>query len=204
MIKYFILLLCLSPFILSAQVEKDTTRAILDRTEIKVGYIGNVLWNNGILTGAEYLWKEKSRTKEIKDKQKTITRQFLFTSNLAYTTNFSSKTDAGSFANFGLAWRRTNTKGKQISIALNPIAYYRSFLTETYEVVGTDVKKVFLPGRSYYAPSLSIGFGKRRENKRLSGRYFNVHLMYRMPYNAGALPSISLQYGFRFNPKKTK
>ncbi len=178
--------------------------SFLDRTEFKVGYFGTIFWNNGLNIGAEYLWKEKIKIKERKRGQKTITHQFLLNGTLGFTTNFSTKTDTGLFTQYGLIWRRTNTKGKQISVELNPLGYYRSFLPETYEVNGDDVDKVFLPGRGYYAPSISIGFGKLRKGKKLSGRYFNLNLMLRTPYNAGTLPSISFEYGYRFKFKKKK
>ncbi len=202
--KYIFFFLYLSALSLKAQDKVDTTTSFLDKTEFKIGYSGNIFWNNGLNLGAEYLWKENTKDKERKAKQKTINYQFLLNGNLTFTNNFSSKTDAGIYTNYGLTWRRTNTKGKQISIEFNPLGYYRSFLPETYEVNGDDVNKVFLPGRSYYAPSFSIGLGKLREGKKLTGRYFNINVMLRTPYNAGTLPSISLQYGFRFNSKKKK
>jgi len=180
------------------------TPSFTGKTEFKIGYSGNLIWNNGLNFGAEYRWKEKVKSKERRNKQKNNTHQFLFNGNLTFTNNFSSKTDAGIFTNYGLTWRRTNTKGKQLSVAFNPLGYYRSFLPETYEVDGDEIKKVFLPGRSYYAPSLSIGIGKLRKGKKLTGRYFNINLMYRTPYNARALPSISFQYGYRFQFKKKK
>ncbi|MBL4709436.1 MAG: hypothetical protein JKY48_13445 [Flavobacteriales bacterium] len=200
--KYFIFLVYLSSLSLSAQDTLDSIPSA--KLEFKLGYSGNFVWNNGLNFGAEYLWKEQVKRKERRGKQKTITHQFLFNGNLVFTNNFASKTDAGIFTNYGLTWRRTNTKGKQISIELNPLGYYRSFLPETYEVKGDQVKKIFLPGRSYYAPSLSIGLGKLRKGKKLTGRYFNINLMLRTPYNAGTLPSISFQYGYRFNFKKKK
>lgn len=204
MIKYIFIYLSLFTFSLTAQDRIDTSASFSDNVELKIGYTGNILWNNGLTFGAEYLWKEKVNTKNKKGKQKTITNQCLLNGNLAFTNNFSTETDAGIFTNFGFILRRTNTKGKQISIELNPLGYYRSFLPETYEVNGNDVDKVFLPGRGYYAPSLSIGLGKFRKDKKLTGRYFNINIMYRVPYNAGAIPSISLQYGYRFNYKKRK
>jgi hypothetical protein len=185
-----------------AQDQMDTSASFLDRTEFKAGYTGNIAWNNGLSLGAEYRWKESVKTKEKKRGQKTITHQLLWEGNLGFTNNFSTKTDAGVFTNYGMTWRRTNTKGRQWSVEVNPLGYYRSFLPETYEVKVDDVSKVFLPGRSYYAPSLSIGFGKYRKEKKLTAWYFNANLMLLTPYNAGTLPLVSLQYGYRFNLKK--
>lgn len=174
----------------------------LDLTEFKVSYSGNIFWNNGLNFGAEYLLKENKKTKNRKRGQRTNTHQFLLNGNLGFITNFSSKTDTGIFTNYGVTWRRTNKKGKQFSIAFNPLGYYRSFLPETYKVNGDNVEKVFLPGRGYYAPSISVGIGKQRKGKKISGRFFNVNLMLRTPFNAGTLPAINLQYGYRFKFKK--
>jgi len=188
--------------------EKNRTsilcQTFLDKTEFKIGYSGTILWSNGIAIGAEYLWKEIEKTKERRNTQRTNTHQFLFNGNLGFATNFATKTDTGGFVNFGITWRRTNKKGKQFSIDLNPLGYYRSFLPETYEVNGDKVDKVFLPGRGYYSPSLSIGIGKQRKGKVRSGSYFGVTLSPRFNYNAGTLPTFSLQYGFRFNFKNKK
>lgn len=175
--------------------------SFLERTEYKVGYSGNILWNNGINFGAEYVLKEYKKTKNRKRGQRTNTHQFLINGTLGFTTNFSSKTDTGLFTNYGITWRRTNKKGKQFSIAINPLGYYRSFLPETYKVSGDNVEKVFLPGRGYYAPSLSIGIGRQRPGKKITGRYFKVNFMLRTPYNAGILPAFNFQYGFRFKLK---
>jgi hypothetical protein len=211
-LKLPLLLLFLFPFINGygqKKAKSETTNTqlseyFLDRTEFKIGFTGTVFWSNGINVGAEYLWKETQKIKNRKRGKRTNTHQFLLDGNLGFTTNFATKTDTGLFTNFGLIWRRTNKKGKQFSIALNPLGYYRSFLPETYEVNGDTVDKVFLPGRGYYAPSLSVGIGKQRKDKIRSGSYFNVNLTLRTPYNAGTLPTIALQYGFRFNFKKKK
>lgn len=157
--------------------EKDKNQpSFLDRTEFSIGYTGNIFWNNGISFGAEYLWKNIDKIKERKGSQFVNTHQFLFNGNLGVTTNFATKTDTGGFVNFGMTWRRTNRKGKQISIAVNPLGYYRSFLPETYEVNGDNINRVSLAGRGYYSPSLSIGIGKQRKEKVRSASYFNKEL----------------------------
>jgi len=178
--------------------------SFLDRTEFKVGVTGTILWSNGLQTGAEYLWKETIKTKFKRGKERTTSHQFLLNGNLGVTTSFSNKTDTGAFTNYGMTWRRTNKKGKQFIIEVNPLGYYRSFLPETFKVSGDKVKKVFLPGRGYYSPSLSVGIGKRRKDKVRSGSYFNVNYTLRTPFNAGTLPAFNLQYVWRFNFKKKK
>ena len=178
--------------------------SFIDKTEFKVGVTGTIFWNNGLQIGAEYLWKQILKKKFRKGRERTNTHQFILNGNLGFTTSFSSKTDTGAFTNYGITWRRTNKKGKQFSIEINLLGYYRSFLSETYEVKGDNVDKVFLPGRGYYSPSLSIGIGRWRKGKVRSGSYFNVNYTIRTPYNAGTLPAFYLQYGWRFNFKKKK
>lgn len=201
--KYTLIFLLISALQLKGQDKIDAS-TFLAKTEFKIGYSGTILWSNGILVGAEYLLKELDKTKERRGAIRTNTHQFLFNGNLSFMTNFSSKTDTGGYANFGLTWRRTNKKGKQFSIDLNPFGYYHSFLPETYKVNGDHVEKVLLPGRGYYSPSISVGIGKRRKGKVRSGSYVNITYSPRFNYNAGTLPTFSIQYGFRFNFKNKK
>lgn len=200
---YSLLLLLVVSVNLQAQNLSDSS-SFLDRTEFKVGYYGDILWNNGLNVGAEYLWKEKVKIKERKKGQKIITHQLLFNGNIGYSTNFSIKTNNGLSTYYGFILRRTNHKGKQLSLEFNPIGYYRSFLPETYEVKGGEVSKVRFPGRSYYAPSIAIGLGKFRKGKKRSGRYLNLRYTIRTSYNVGRLSILSLEYGYRFNFKNKK
>ncbi|WP_159090585.1 hypothetical protein [Aquimarina aquimarini] len=188
---------------LQAQTQSSSV-SFLDRTEFKVGYYGNFLWDNGLAIGAEYAWKKFENIKERKKGQKVITHQFLFNGSLGYSTNFATQTDNGLSTYYGLTWRRTNPKGKQYNVEVNPLGYYRSFLPETYEVKGEHVSKVSLPGRGYYAPSIAIGIGKQRKGKKRSGWYLNLQYTLQTNYNAGALPILSLHYGHRFNFKRKK
>jgi len=123
---------------------------------------------------------------------------------VGYSTNFNNQTDNGLHSYYGLIWRKTNSKGWQRNIELNPLGYYRSFLPETFEVKGDEASKVRFPGRSYYAPSFTFGIGRLRKGKTRSGWYLNFNYTLRAPYNAGALPAFSLQYGHRFNFKNKK
>ncbi len=199
-LKAIILLLVLH---VNAQSQTDNS-SFLEKADFKVGYYGNIIWDNGLNLGAEYVWKEKEKVKEKKKGQKTVTRQLLFNGSLGFSTNFTTQTDNGLHTFYGLIWRRTNSKRRQINIEINPLGYYRSFLPETFEVKGDEVSKVRFPGRNYYAPSIAFGIGRLRQGKRHSGWYLNLNCALRAPYNAGVLPVFSLQYGHRFNFKKKK
>ena len=199
--KYFIILLLISAMRISAQ-DKANGTSFMDKTEFKVGYYGNLLWDNGLNLGAEYTWLEKKKVKETNKGQKTIIHQFLINGSLGYSTNFANKTDNGLHTYYGLIYRRTSPKRWQFQLELNPLGYYRSFLPETFEVNGNDVSKVRLPGRSYYTPTIAFGIGRMRKGKRRSAWYLNLNCALRTNYNAGVLPTYSIQYGYRFNFKK--
>jgi hypothetical protein len=207
--KYIFAYLCLWNGGLLAQSLTDfenqpenSSSNFMDKTEFRAGYYGNFYWNPGLTFGAEYLWKEKVRIKEKKRRTKVITKQWLL--NGTFGVSWDPRTELGVFTNYGILWCRTNTKGKQINIQFNPLGVYRAFLPETYEVSGDNVDKVFLPGRNYYAPSISFGLGKLRKGKKLTGRYLNITYMLRTPYNANSLPSFAIEYGYRFNFKKKR
>lgn len=175
--------------------------SFLNRTEFKVGYYGNFIWNNGLKLGTEYVWKEKKKVKEKKEGQKTITHQLLLHGSLGFSTNFTNQTENSFHTYYGLIWRRTSHKRWQLSVEINPLGYYRSILPETFEIEGNEVSKVNIPGRSYYAPTFVSGIGRLNKKKKLAW-YLNLNFGFRTPYNVGVLPMFALQYGYRFNLKK--
>ena len=198
--KISVILLLLSAVNIQAQ-NRDSDLGFLDKSAFKIGYYGDFIFDNGLNIGAEYLLLEKFKVKEKKKGKKTISYQFLINGSLGFSTNFRNKTDNGLHTYYGLIWRRTSPKRWQFNLELNPLGYYRSFLPETYEVIGDKVSEVQFPGRSYYAPSIAVGLGRLRKEKRLSGWYANLNYTLRTPYNAGTLPTFSLQFGYRFNTK---
>ncbi|MFK7950940.1 MAG: hypothetical protein AB8G11_25395 [Saprospiraceae bacterium] len=190
-------------FAINSQAQSQTNgSSFLNNTAFKVGYYGNVFFDNGINIGAEYEWKEKETIKEKRKRQKTITHQLLFNGSIGYSTDFNNQTNNGLSAYSGIIGRRTNSKRWQVNLELNPLGYYRSFLPTTFEVDGNDVTKVNVPGRSYYAPSIAFGLGRLGKKEKHLGWYLNFNCTLRTPYNAGTLPIFSLQYGHRFNFKK--
>lgn len=180
---------------------QNKTNSFIQKTEFKVGYIGNIVWDNGPSLGAEYLWKENIKEKSKRGKKKTISRALLFNGTIGYSTNFDIEVDNAFSTQYGIILRRTNTKGRQLNIELNPLGYTRSILPETYEVKGEDVKRIKFPGRNYYSPSIAFGIGKHRKAKMRSGWYFNLRYTLKTPYNAGTLPALSFEYGCRLNFK---
>lgn len=196
--KYTIIFMLIFALNMQAQQGKKDSHTFLDKTEFKVGYYGNLLWDNGLNLGAEYALKE------LNGSQRTIKHQFLLNGSLGYSTNFSNKTDNGLHTYYGFIWRMTTPKRWQMHIELNPLGYYRSFLSETFKVEEGKVSKVWLPGRGYYTPTIAVGLGRLGKGKRRSGWYLNFNCAFRTNYNAGLLSTYSFQIGHRFNFKNKK
>lgn len=187
---------------LSVAAQEQQATPYFDRTDLKVGYFGNIFWNQGIALGTEYVWREKYTSKETNKGSRITTKQLLFNGYVGYTSGTELKTDNGIILQGGLTWRKTRPGGTQYSFEFNPIGYYRSLLGEAYEVNGQDVEKVSFPGRSYYAPSIAFGIGRQRKYKHVSGWYINMRLSSRAPYNSVVLPFLSFEFGQRINFKK--
>lgn len=172
------------------------------RADFKFGYFGNLQSNHGLNLGTEYLWLEKVKMKERRNRQKTIKWQLLLNGSLGYSTNFATRTQNGIFVYSGLIVRRVNGKNWELSVELNPLGAYRSVLSDTYKVVSDDVTRVSFPGRTYYAPSVAIGTGRFRKGIKPSGWYLNLQYTLLTNYNTGVLPIVSLNFGYKFNFSK--
>ncbi len=185
-------------------VAQDSTEPLSFRrqTDFKIGYFGNLLSNQGLNLGTEYIWLEKAKTRDSRKGQKTIRHQLLLNGSLGYSTNFATQTQNGLFAYSGLILRRVNTKSRELFVEFNPLGLYRSVLSDTYEVNGEDVSKISLPGRSYYAPSVAIGIGRFQRGLKRSGWYLNLQATVLTNYNTGLLPIVSLHFGRKFNFSK--
>ena len=185
----------LSPLFLFAQEPADESA----RLDFSGSYYGNNLWNPGLKFGSEYIWREWVKTKEKKKRTRTKTNRFVFNGDAGFYWDPMNYTAL--FLYSGIRFRHINTKGFHYHFGAAPVAYYRSFLTETYEVSSSgEVDKVPLPGRSYYAPTLSLGLGKyRRGEYRLKAWFLDLDVMFLVPYNADFVPLLNVSYGYRFN-----
>lgn len=196
-----ILLLLISTQLMGQDLSEQS---FIERTDFKIGYFGNVIWNQGISIGGEYKWKEKTKVKQSKKGERISTRQLLISSTIGYTENPGTLTDNGILVNAGLIWRKTKPRGTQFSWEITPLGYFRSILPQTFEVDGDNVTEVNGAGNNYYAPSVAFGIGRYRADRRRSGWHINLRLGVRTPYNGDLLPTVSLEFAQRFNFKKRK
>lgn len=178
--------------------QKESISFFREKLNYYGAYSGNNIINPGLNLGANYNLSIKAKQK--KKKQKIITRQLNLDGNVGFY--WDPLNHCGIYTNYGISYIKTKTKGFQFYAGLNPLGYYRSFLPETYEVdENWEVEKVFLAGRSYYAPSFNLGIGHARPDKLLNAWYLKFKSIILTPYNGHSMPLFFIEYGYRFNLK---
>ena len=162
--------------------------------DLTLAYHGNNLWNPGLKLGAEYGLIDKTKTNK---KEKSITKTIHLNGNLGFYIDPSSHT--GIFSHYGFMFRRITQKGWHISLGVSPIGIFRSALPETYEVdFEGNVNRVSSPGRTYFSPTGSLGFGKFKQNSG-QGWFTQANIMLLSPYNNAFIPFLNIEAGYRIN-----
>ncbi|MCB0835674.1 MAG: hypothetical protein KDE26_11935 [Bacteroidetes bacterium] len=157
-------------------------------------YYGNNLWNPGLKAGAGKIWKEKESTNK---KGKTRYHQTTLNGNLGFYIDPASHT--GVFTDVGLIYRKFYTNDWFYSLGISPVGIYRSFLPQTYEMdTSGEINKVTLPGRFYFSPSGSLGFGKKLKNSS-NGWFARANMILLLPYNTYILPLVNVEAGYCVN-----
>lgn len=183
-----ILVLLVLPSTVNAQLDS------LASPTYRLSYFGNNLWNEGLNAGVEYPQLKITKNNK-KGKQRTITK--------SRSANVNFYHDNGShsalFITMGWSKRKVFPNRFNFTSSAEPIGLYRSFLPETYKVKDDgSIKKVFLPGRFYLAPSLSAGFGRVGKLRPENGWYARVNLTTLMPYNRSIMPLVNVEFGYHF------
>lgn len=193
--KLILILFVFTTTLLYAQ--KDSISFFNDKLNYYGTYSGNNMINPGLNFGANYNLLIKKKQKQKKNKKKITTRQLDLDGNIGfYWDPFSH---CGLYTNYGITYVKTKTKGLLLQVGLNPLGYYRSFLPETYEIdKNVEVNKIFLPGRSYYAPSFNVGIGHTRSDKFLNAWHLKFKTIILTPYNRNYLPLLFIEYGYSF------
>lgn len=163
-----------------------------------VSYFGNNLWNPGLKFGAEMPKNENTITNK-KGKERSILNN--------YAADIGFYRDGGSHVGvfLGAGWQRKKVFNKRFFITMEgkPLGFYRSFLPETYKVEDDgSIKKVGLPGRFYFAPSVSAGFGIAGKKDTERALFAKVHVITLLPYNTYIMPLLNIELGYQFNLSK--
>lgn len=189
--------------------EKDKSNDQYSKYAVGISYFGNMLWNPGFKCNIEYtLWekiKEKSRLRKGELKTKIRKRELLLLGNIGFYSDPSINTNL--FTAVDIAYRRVGTRRNYWQLQLGP-GYFRSFFPETYEVNSDDsVEKVKFPGRSYFAPALSMGYGKELQPKRvliLKNWFVKIGSIFLLPYNNTVLPLLNFEVGCTLHKRKNR
>jgi TM2 domain-containing membrane protein YozV len=164
-----------------------------------IGYHGNNLWNPGINAGIEQTW---SITQHTNKRQRSYTIEKFFNADVGFFRDYSRQTPF--FTHVGMNRRRIRENKIHLQMGFSPVGIYRSFLPETWEyTVNGTVEKKFLPGRWYYAPVLSMGIGRFRNNQPGTGWFAEINITTLIPYNTYTMPLINVKAGYRI-PLKTQ
>ncbi|MEL6652720.1 MAG: hypothetical protein AAFQ87_18110 [Bacteroidota bacterium] len=88
----------------------------------------------------------------------------------------------------------------RINFRISPLGIFRSFYPEAFEVQADgSTKKLFLPGRWYYAPEAQIELSYKLKGPLIDQLYIGPQLILLLPYDGRSLPLLNLQMGLIFN-----
>jgi hypothetical protein len=201
-----ILILSFYSQLLFAQHDSTNHGFKLENLNFNASYYGETVWYPGLKVGAEYIISEKKKdiiktSKKRGEFTKIKTNQIIITGNMGYywqPHNYSSL-----FINSAILYRHIINKGFQYNFGISPLGMNTFFFNETYEVSEDgEVKKVSMPTRFFYSPSLIMGLGHTMKNERLSAWFLNLHVTGLLPYNNAVNLLAALEFGFRFNIEK--
>jgi len=167
---------------------------------LNISYHGNNLWNPGLNAGIEQTWLVIQKDNR---RQKPLTIETYFNADLGFFRDYSRQTPF--FTHLGINKRgyREEKGGFHYQFGFSPVGIYRSFLPETLEyTVNGTVEKVFLPGRWYYAPVVSLGIGKLHQGQPGTGWFVEMNITTLMPYNNYIMPMLNIKAGYRIPLKK--
>lgn len=159
-------------------------------------YFGNNLWNPGLKVHMATHLKEKRKVKKYQKEDKSFEKVKWKRWNLQTELGFFRDRDSflGLFAHACI--QREKRKPIWVSAWNLGIGCFRSFYSELYEVEDGNVKKVILPGRWYFSPTLSYRFGWKAGRADIFSR---IHTQYLFRYNGTVLPMINIEFGFQIN-----
>ena len=191
--------LCHAQGVVDIEKESTTLEKVLiedkkPNHQYSVSYFGNNLWNEGLNFGVE---KRKYHIPKVnkRGKESNIIKGYAL--NLGFYND--TDTHLGAFIVAGWTFKKVTRSRFNLTTSLQPFGLYRSFLTETYKVSDNgDIRKVFLPGRMYFAPSVSAGFGRVGRLNPENGWYTRMNIMTLLPYNGALLPLLNVEFGYHF------
>lgn len=163
-----------------------------------LAYAGNNLWNPGMEFGAGFLLHTFP---EHSSRNRPLSRELFFSSGIGMYLDPGSH--AAIYSQYGGVFRSTGPKGWNHSFEILPAGIYRSFLPETWAVgEGGSPEKVFLPGRTYFAPGIGYQVGHAFSEKHDREWFAGCSMTLLMPFNTYVMPVLTIDIGWRFSGRK--
>ncbi len=161
---------------------------------INVSYHGNNFWNPGLNVGVEQAW---ATTRRVNRKNRNFTVEKLLYVDLGFFRDFSRQTPV--FTHFGVMRRRYKESGFHTQWGVSPLGVMRSFLPETWSYQsGGGAEQVRFAGRWYYAPVVSWGIGRLRDQQVGTGWFVELNMTVLFPYNRSLMSLLNCKAGYRF------
>ncbi len=194
----FSFILMMMPFHVLGHVDGDSAWRFPRPAFYTISYAGNNAWNPGAAFDGGFLLKDKMKTR---NSGKTVMRQFYLLSR--YGLYLDPGSHAAFYGQYGFSYRRTGPEGWFRSVEVLPLGSYRSFLSETWTVEeGEPPGRLFLAGRTYFAPGVNVHLGKHQSTDKERGWFMGFGVTLLVPYNTYVMPVFTVEMGWRFSVRK--
>lgn len=176
---------------------------------LSISYMGNHFVNPGFNVNWEHSLRSKIKEKE-KKKGKTDSIYFKY-KNKEFIQNLHGgfilfpNNQGMVIVGYGINYRKTRNSRRRWQFGLG-INYVGTILPETYVYKdGNLVNKRFLAGRSYFAPEINFGIGRKlKTSSWIHARHFNVRMLFLSNYNALFLPMVNVELGLTLKNNKNE
>lgn len=169
------------------------TQAVPPKITMNIGYHGNNIWNPGFNIGLDYIHGIESGNS--RNGEPYIRHKF-FNADLGFYADPGSYRAV--FTHLGINHRKFQENKLNFNIGFSPVGLFRSFIPETNEAEEVDGPgKIPVAEKWYYAPVVSLGMGKFRNNKPGTGWFFEIDIMTLIPYDRSVLPLLNTKIGWR-------
>lgn len=160
---------------------------------LNLSYYGNNIWNPGFNAGLDFTHGMENGSSR---KGSEYTRQKFINLDAAFFVDPGSH--AGLLIHSGFNHRKYQEDKINLHIGGSPLGLFRTFLPESNETSsnGND-NKPSLSGRYYFAPTLSLGIGKFRNNMPGTGWFFNVDITSLLPNRDYVMFMVNTRLGLR-------
>lgn len=198
----FFFLFTLATGVLGQKKQFNREFEVPSKTPIYISYFGNMAVHPGVKVGFEYTFFLKEKTKEKRNKIKTIRKTLILSPNISFYSHLNSH--QGLLVSADLLWRRYTKRLYFFDVSLGLGNYTRFNSGVTYEVTSVGVTEIKNANRNYISASFSSSMGKRlRVIKSFPSDLFlkNTYHIH-TNFNSAIGNDISFEIGLRMNLNK--